>query len=173
MFAAAIFAPIVETFVFQYFLISLTISLTKLVIKRGSTILAILIPAGIGGYYNISESNFDYYLSPQKPALFVSINPKYFYNQKKRVLEGKNTNLNSGSYFGLKVKYASKSISSEVFSDKVLLYNIHWGVQRQIGKNTLLNAFAGIGYGDRIDSKFGTPYPALGIKLSYIPFAKD
>ena len=45
LFAVAIFAPIVETFVFQYFLINLTISLTKLVIKGGSTILAILIPA--------------------------------------------------------------------------------------------------------------------------------
>lgn len=128
---------------------------------------------GIGGYYDISESNFDYYLNPKKPALFVSINPKYFYNRNRRALKGRNTNLNSGSYFGVKAKYASESISSDVFSERVLLYNIHWGIQRQIGKNILLNAYAGLGYGHEADSKFGTPYPVLGMKLSYVLFEKD
>lgn len=136
-------------------------------------LLSIDFNVGLGGYYNISESNFDYFLNPKRPALFASINPKYFYNKKKRVLNGKNTNLNSGSYFGLKAKYVSKSMSSDVFSDKVLLFNIHWGLQRQIGNNMLLNGYAGLGYGDEVDTKFGTPYPAVGMKLSYIIFAKD
>lgn len=125
---------------------------------------------GIGGYYDISESNFDYYLNPTKPAVFVSINPKYFYNQRQRAENGKNTNLNSGNYIGIKAKYSSKSTSSKVFSDEVLLYNIHWGVQRALGTNTLWSAYAGVGYGDRVNSNVGTLYPVLGIKFSYLPF---
>lgn len=125
---------------------------------------------GIGGYYSISESSFNYSLNPYKPALFVSANPKYFYNQRQRSAKGKNNNLNSGDYIGIKVKYSSKSTSSQVFSDEVILYNIHWGIQRAISRNILWNAYAGIGYGEEFNSHFGTPYPVLGIKLSYLPF---
>ncbi|MXV49507.1 hypothetical protein GS399_00865 [Pedobacter sp. HMF7647] len=60
--------------------------------------LTIQCSGGIGGYYSVSESSFDYDLNPTKPAFFVSVNPKFFIAQKTRALKSKDTRLNSGNY---------------------------------------------------------------------------
>lgn len=49
LFAVVIFAPFVETLIFQYFLINLTISLTRFLFKRESIVLAIMIPGAVFG----------------------------------------------------------------------------------------------------------------------------
>lgn len=54
-FAVVIFAPLVETLIFQYFLINLSISLTRFLFKREYIILAIVMPAvafGLAHSYN-------------------------------------------------------------------------------------------------------------------------
>jgi len=48
-FAVVIFAPFVETLIFQYFLINLTISLTRFLFKKESIVLAIILPAAVFG----------------------------------------------------------------------------------------------------------------------------
>lgn len=55
LFVVLIFAPLVETLIFQYFLVNLIISLTRFLIKRESPVLSILIPAigfGLAHNYN-------------------------------------------------------------------------------------------------------------------------
>ncbi|MDP2412361.1 CPBP family intramembrane glutamic endopeptidase [Daejeonella sp.] len=48
-FAVVIFAPFVETLIFQYFLINLTISLTRFLFKKESIVLSIILPAAVFG----------------------------------------------------------------------------------------------------------------------------
>ena len=122
---------------------------------------------GFGGAYYITESTFDYILNPLKPALYVGINPRFFYNQKKRMSGNKKTTFNTGNYWGVKIKYASKSISSDIYSYNVLLYNAHWGMQRAIGERFLFNFHSGVGYGGNISTKYDTVYPAVDLKFSY------
>mgnify|MGYP002335906332 CR=1 FL=1 len=49
LFAVVIFAPLVETLIFQYFLVNLSISLTRFLFKRESIILSIMMPAAVFG----------------------------------------------------------------------------------------------------------------------------
>ncbi|HSB92383.1 MAG TPA: hypothetical protein VLC28_04665, partial [Flavitalea sp.] len=49
-----------------------------------------------------------------------------------------------------------------------ILTNIHWGIQRAIANRWTLNAHVGAGYAQDIDYKFGTVYPAIDFKFSYI-----
>jgi hypothetical protein len=54
-FTVIIFAPLVETLIFQYFLVNLSISLTRFLFKREYIILAIMMPAmafGLAHTYN-------------------------------------------------------------------------------------------------------------------------
>ena len=123
---------------------------------------------GIGGSYDISEDHFNYQLNPLKPSLYASINPKFFFNNKKRSFQNKTQLLNSGNYFGGRIKYATKSISPNLYSNDILLFNIHWGLQRAISKRFLMNFHSGIGYADNIDSTFDTVYPSIEFKFSYV-----
>ena len=89
---------------------------------------------GIGtGGYDISSNSFSYVVF--EPTGFISITPKFYYNRNKRLAKGKSGLFNSGNYFGVRIKYTSKSITenSEVWD--ALLFNAHWGMQRAIGRD--------------------------------------
>jgi len=120
---------------------------------------------GIGGGYSIDESDFNYELL--QPALYFSVTPKYFYNIQKRINNGKNTQLNSANYFGLRVKYVTPVSKNNDKIRNTVLTNIHWGIQRNVGGNWLLNFHLGVGYAS--DFKFGgIIYPSVEIKFAYI-----
>lgn len=120
---------------------------------------------GAGGGYSIDESDFNYDLS--KAALYFSVTPKYFYNIQKRINHGKNTQLNSGNYFGLRLKYVTPVSGNNDKIRNTVLTNIHWGIQRNVGGNWLLNFHLGIGYAS--DPKYGgIIYPSVEIKFAYI-----
>ena len=120
---------------------------------------------GVGGGYYIDQNNFDYQYS--QPALYFSVSPKYYYNMQKRISHGKNTQLNSFNYFGLRVKYVTPFSGNTDEARNSILTNIHWGIQRHIGGNWLLNFHLGVGYAS--DLKFGgTFYPSLEIKFAYV-----
>ncbi len=48
------------------------------------------------------------------------------------------------------------------------LANVHWGIQRPLSDKWILNAHAGAGYAKDLGSIFGTVYPALELKFSYL-----
>lgn len=128
--------------------------------------------AGIGtGGYDIWQSSFTYVVDPLSPTAFISITPKFYYNRSKRIAKGKNGELNSGNYIGLRVKYTTRGISEDTQAWDALLFNAHWGMQRAIGNRWTLNTHFGLGYAiDAVDlnNSEGTIYPALDLKFSYI-----
>lgn len=127
---------------------------------------------GIGtGGYDIWSESFTYVVYPQGPTGFISITPKVYYNRKKRMEKGKPVALNSGNYFGLRIKYTTRSIAENTEIRDALLYNAHWGMQRAIAKRWILATHFGIGYAiDATDlsNSEGTFYPALDLKFSYV-----
>lgn len=121
---------------------------------------------GFGGGYNIAEGVIEYQLA--KPAMYFSATPKYFYNLKKRVSKGNTILHNSGNYVGARLTFNTPLYNKTDIIRNSILTNIHWGIQRAIGNNWSINAHAGIGYAHDIDYDFGTIYPAVDFKFSYI-----
>src|SRR5437763_6573569 len=79
---------------------------------------------GIGtGGYNISTNNFTFTVAPLDPMVFFSLTPKFYYNRAHRLAKGKNSELNAGNYFGLKIKYTSKGVSENSEAFDALLFN--------------------------------------------------
>ena len=78
-------------------------------------------------------NNYEY--SFVKPAFYLSLTPKYFYNIQKRISKNKSTQLNSGNYFGIRVKYVEPLSQFDPYHPvtTTILTNIHWGIQRAIG----------------------------------------
>lgn len=126
---------------------------------------------GIGGGYDISFQEFTYYWNFVDPALYIIVNPKYYYNRNKRITKGKSTALNAGNYIGLAIKYTSRGMAENTDVWDALLFNAHWGLQRNIGKRWTFNTHAGVGYAiDATDlsNSSGTVYPALDIRFAYV-----
>lgn len=121
--------------------------------------------AGVGGAYSIAEASLDY--DVLKPAVYLSVTPKFFYNIAKRASAGKNTELNSGNYFGVSFKYNRPFNRSDDLVRSCYLTNIHWGIQRALGEHFIFNAHAGLGYAQDIPTRFGTIYPSLDFRFSY------
>lgn len=126
---------------------------------------------GAGGGYDIAEGYLNYKLELRKPAFYYSLTPKYFYNRNSRSLRGKSILLNSGNYIGLRLKYVTPNDRQTDLTRNSILTNIHWGIQRAIGSSWTFNSHIGVGYAQDIDYNFGTLYPAIDFKVSYI-FAK-
>src|SRR5689334_22630515 len=55
---------------------------------------------GLGGGYNISSNSFEYKWNFLDPAIFIIVNPKFYYNLKNRIGKGKDVSRNSGNYIG-------------------------------------------------------------------------
>ena len=129
---------------------------------------------GLGGNYQISQDgatrNFFYGASSDfdGPGIFATVTPKYFYNLQKRAAQGKNTRLNSANYIGARVKYSTSPYVPTNANLSTLLANVHWGLQRAVGRQWLYNMHAGIGYGSNITTNVSTIYPALEFKFSYV-----
>ncbi|MEO6721211.1 MAG: hypothetical protein ABIN67_12650 [Ferruginibacter sp.] len=123
--------------------------------------------AGAGGGYSVWEGGIEYEINIFQPAFYFSITPKFFYNRQKRMKAGKVSQSNAGNYIGLRLKYATPSVAPNDALRETFLVNLHWGLQRALGKHWTLNAHAGAGYAQDIPSSFGTLYPALDVKFSY------
>ncbi len=121
---------------------------------------------GFGGGYNIGEGSVDIYVI--KPAMYFSVTPKLYYNIKKRIEKGKPTANNSGNYFGARLKFNTPLYRKSGIIRNSVLSNIHWGLQRSVGERWSFNSHIGAGYAHDIDHGFGTIYPALDVKFSYI-----
>jgi hypothetical protein len=126
------------------------------------------ISAGIGGGYDIAEGFME--VNYGRPAFYFSLTPKYFYNRRSRIEKGKQTSFNAGNYLGLRLKYVTANYRAFPEYRNSILVNIHWGLQRPLGKHWAFNSHFGAGYAQDIDYRFGTIYPAIDFKFSYIFF---
>ncbi|MBW8685276.1 hypothetical protein [Chitinophaga rhizophila] len=125
--------------------------------------------SGIGGGYDVWNGGVSYELSPLSPSIYLSVNPRYYYNRDKRARKNRTDFLNAGNYWGVRFKYTSPSIGDYGAARDALLMNVHWGMQRSIGGKWILNGHAGLGLGWDLPS-FEDPqiYPALEFKISYV-----
>jgi len=142
---------------------------------------------GIGGNYEIADDRFYYVFASSKydtPALYLGINPRFYYNIAKRANKGRNTSLNAANYIGIKAKLVAP-FDTDYYTGASLI-NVHWGMQRNIGGKWLLNTHAGLGYavaevqyntiyynnnGSYTTVKHPSPsflYPSLDIKFAYV-----
>ena len=133
---------------------------------RLSNKMTVDISAGAGGGYDIADGSIE--INYLKPAFYFSLTPKYFYNRQSRIDKGKIMLFNSGNYFGLRLKYVTPIDRKSDLSRNGILANLHWGVQRAIENHLTFNSHIGVGYARDIDYGFGTIYPAIDFKFSYI-----
>ena len=133
---------------------------------RLSNKMTVDISAGAGGGYDIADGSIE--INYLKPAFYFSLTPKYFYNRQSRIDKGKKTLFNSGNYFGLRLKYITPIDRKSGLSRNSILANLHWGIQRATGNHWTFNSHIGAGYAKDIDYGFGTIYPAIDFKFSYI-----
>ncbi|NDV59954.1 hypothetical protein [Bacteroides sp. 519] len=132
---------------------------------------------GVGPSYDLYDGdglldNMDWHWALLEPSFHASVYGKYFYNRDKRAAKGKSLLLNSGNFFGVKVKYVSKSLSDPQYYSNTLLINLNWGGQRNIGKHWMYSYSVGLGYGYNMDyPSYSLFYPAFDFKIAYVlPF---
>jgi len=127
---------------------------------------------GIGGGYRLNSGFTGEWILNSPPAGFGKAELKYYYNREKRVKKGKNNINNAGNYIAFQTKYNTErfSMPNDINIEplnKVLLNEIHWGLQRSLGGNWLFNFHLGLGFARDFDFSENSVYPALGIKFSY------
>jgi hypothetical protein len=126
---------------------------------------------GVGGGYDIWTNSFNYNWDLLRPAVYVVVNPKLYYNRDKRLAKGKSISRNSGNYIGMAIKYTTPSIGESTVVYDALLFNLHWGLQRPVGKRWTFNIHVGAGYAtDATDlsNAGGTVYPAMDLRFAYV-----
>ena len=139
--------------------------------------------AGLGGGYAITGKDFTYTFNISAPELYLSINPRFYYNTQKRINSNKSIAGNTGNYFGMRLKYVTEDLvkdHDEVYTPKglitttgpvwdALLLNVHWGLQRPISKRWLVNAHVGPGFSVAAHYfGYNRIYPSLEARLSYL-----
>ena len=139
---------------------------------RLSPVTTINLELGIGGNYSVQEKSYAYQWNFITPAYYFSVIPRYYYNIKKRAAKGKKTILNSGEFFGVKLKYASDDADLYNAYGSALLVNMHWGLQRAIGKRILFNTYVGVGYVKNNSSNLGMLCPSFDMKFA-LAFARQ
>ena len=122
--------------------------------------------AGVGGGYSIAKEYLEYDFF--NPAVYFSVAPRFFYNIAKRAESGKNMEFNSGNYLGGSLKYNLPFKRKYLVITKSYLANLHWGIQRSLGRRFIFNSHVGVGYAWDIPSGFGTIYPSLDFRFSYV-----
>ena len=96
----------------------------------------------------------------------LAIEPRFYYNLKKRHRNGKRTWGNSGGYLSVNFGYSFPiTITSEVKAAHIYVITPYWGFRR-VWKHFLFDLSGGVGY---IGSSNGTSavYPGLRIGLGY------
>jgi len=135
--------------------------------KLGQRMTALL-GAGAGGGYSIAEGSVEYTWSIFQPAFYFTASPRLYYNRDKRAGKDKSTKFNAGNYIGMAVKFATGNTGGDPGQRPSMLVNGHWGMQRSMGKKWVFDTHFGAGYAWDTNNRFGTIYPALELKFSYV-----
>lgn len=120
-----------------------------------------------------NKMNFKYKENFFNPSFYLKSELKYYYNRYVRIAKKLPTHNGEGSYFGIQNKF----LTQRLFDPKsrlsnVMMYEFHWGIQRNIYPDFLLNFHLGIGHSYDFTTKGNTFYTALGLKVSYLFAAK-
>ncbi|PLX12767.1 MAG: hypothetical protein C0598_05475 [Marinilabiliales bacterium] len=88
------------------------------------------------------------------PAL--SLEPRFYYNLKRRLRKSKRIDSNSGDFLGLKIKLNTKVflIPSDAEALDMITITPLWGIKRAIGRNFNFEFCAGGGYRYNFDANY-------------------
>jgi len=121
-------------------------------------------------------------LHTDTPVQFVKTEFKWNYNFQKRFLKQKDIKENSSNYLALQFKYFEGKADEEPgFSlfpilfryddgrrpDNILLTDVHWGIQHNLGSNFTINFFIGLGFLYDLETHLGTAIQTIGVKFNY------
>lgn len=103
------------------------------------------------------------------PAFYFKTELKYYYNRYVRVAKKIPTRNGEGSYFA----FQNKLLTPRMFDSKeslsaVLMTEVHWGIQRNVYKDFLLNLHVGLGRSFDFTTQGSAYYTSIGVKVSYI-----
>ena len=103
------------------------------------------------------------------PAFYFKTELKYYYNRYVRVAKKLPTRNGEGSYFA----FQNKLLTPRIFDSKeplsaVLMTEVHWGIQRNVYKDFLLNLHVGLGRSFDFTTQGSAYYTSIGVKVSYI-----
>lgn len=101
----------------------------------------------------------------------VSIEPRYYYNLKRRLKKEKSIVNNSANYFSLKTNYNPDLFVISNYKNQRVNNHItivpKWGLRRNIGENFDFEVSTGVGYIYDFDVKRGSGYLDLGVRIGY------
>jgi hypothetical protein len=128
---------------------------------------------GFSGGAQIINDKINFQKNFFAPSLYFKSELKYYYNRYIRVAKKLPTRNGEGSYFAFQNKFLSQSLfdSSSRLSN-ITLFELHWGIQRNLYKNFLFNFHIGIGRSYDFTTRGNSNYTSLGIKVSYLFKAK-
>jgi hypothetical protein len=124
---------------------------------------AIDLSTGYGGL----NRNGGYILSnDEKVSFFAKSEIKYFRGREARQDKGKSLIHNSGNYLAFQTKFNNNTLRD----GKVIMNELHWGRQVDLGTNILFQMHLGLGHYKNLDTSDSGVYPGFGIKFSYVFF---
>ncbi len=100
----------------------------------------------------------------------VSVEPRYYYNLKRRVKLGKEIVHNSGNYFSLKTTYESDLFA---ISNYDIVVNNHitvvpkWGLRRSFAKHFEYEFSTGLGYVHDFEINKGGAFLDIGFRIGF------
>ena len=128
---------------------------------------------GFSGGAQISKDKITFQKSFFAPTFYLKSELKYYYNRYVRVAKKLPTRNGEGSYFAFQNKFLTQRLfDSKSRLSNVLLYEVHWGIQRNVYDNFLFNFHIGLGRAHDFTTRGSTNYTAIGLKVSYLFAAK-
>ncbi|MFI8378559.1 hypothetical protein [Leeuwenhoekiella sp. NPDC079379] len=117
--------------------------------SRLSKTIALRSELGLNGGFaggTFVEDGFQWVLAPT-----INIEPRWYYNMRKRAAKGKVTEKNTANFFGLKTAYNSDwfLISSSANNTVIesLTITAQWGIKRTLWQHFTYEVGLGLGYG--------------------------
>lgn len=134
--------------------------------------------AAFGGGLTVSEDGTTVFGYAPGPSLQINGGARWFYNRQRRFEKGKNMANNAGNYIGFKTKYGTRNLIDYINSDNLIIdvqqaihetmvTEVHWGLQRNLGRKFFLNAHVGIGYIYDLSSRNSIFGPTGGLKVGF------
>ena len=129
-----------------------------------------------GGGYAISADEFKYKVGGlSAPDIFITANPRFYYNRRQLASKGRSLSRNAGNYIGFRLKYITDMFAENFVVWDAFLLNVHLGTQRPLGKRWVLNGHAGPGYATPQSIFYNTWlkghsrfYPSVELKIGYV-----
>jgi hypothetical protein len=129
---------------------------------------------GLGWNKIVYKTPTKYHIDLGFPAAYAAINARFYYNINKRASAGKNTINNSANYFGAQLRISTYPIGQNYGPDLLIgakSFDIHWGIQRSLGKGWLFDTNIGVGAVHNSGTGLHL-YPAFNIRFAKIIFAR-